>query len=54
VAACQFRIIRAVAVEGVGEGPGLSTDTSVPVSRIPDFLERAQALIDGILDAVTP
>jgi FAD/FMN-containing dehydrogenase len=29
------------------EGPGLSTDTSVPVSRIPDFLDRAQALIDG-------
>jgi FAD/FMN-containing dehydrogenase len=29
------------------EGPGLSTDTSVPVSRIPDFLERSQALIDG-------
>ncbi|MCU0944792.1 MAG: FAD-binding oxidoreductase [Rubritepida sp.] len=27
------------------EGPGLSTDTSVPVSRIPDFLERAAALI---------
>jgi FAD/FMN-containing dehydrogenase len=27
------------------EAPGLSTDTSVPVSRIPDFLDRAAALI---------
>lgn len=27
------------------EAPGLPTDTSVPVSRIPDFLDRAQALI---------
>jgi FAD/FMN-containing dehydrogenase len=27
------------------EAPGLPTDTSVPVSRIPDFLDRAAALI---------
>ncbi|HEV7456717.1 MAG TPA: FAD-binding oxidoreductase [Roseococcus sp.] len=27
------------------EGPGLPTDTSVPVSRIPDFLDRSAALI---------
>jgi len=27
------------------EGPGLATDTSVPVSRVPDFLEQCAALI---------
>jgi FAD/FMN-containing dehydrogenase len=29
------------------EGPALSTDTSVPVSRVPDFLDRVAALIAG-------